>query len=217
MTMRVQDFTTTAARLAYTWTYYDVNQVIANDLENGRTYFVRSEGAGAGKMIPFGAQQTGIVSFQLAGARLTDTSGDQGNIAAIGGLLASDSAPLIRADANEDNEVVWVASNSLPITWKVDLPEDFDGSRDVTVLARSKSGGTTDACTASILTSWDAAAQVTDTVTGAASTTLASYTGTIAAADIPDAPLTVTIQYVPAAHTTDTHVLKRLAIRYYLK
>lgn len=214
--MKMMEFATTAARLAYAWSYYDINNVIANDLQNGRAYFVRSEGAGANKMVPL-PEVFGLMDFELATARLTDTSGDQGAIAAIGGLLASDSAPAIRADSNEDNEAVWVASNSLPITWKKSVPLDFDGTRDVSILVRAASGGTTNACSSSILQSWDAGTQVTDTVTGAAVTAQANYTGTIAAADMPDEPTTLTLQYVPAAHTTDTHILKRLALLYYRK
>lgn len=214
--MRLEFFNSTAARLLRSWDVNDIGRVLALDNENGRSYRVAGAGPGAGTMIPE-SERYGLMSFKLAVARLTDTSGDPGAIAAIGGLMAADSAPLLRADANEDLEAVWAASNVLPLIWKEDVPEDFDGTRDATILVRAASGGTSNACSSSILQSWDEATQVTDAVTGAAATAVANYTGTIAAADMPDAPKTLTLQYVPGTHGTDTHILKRLALRYLRK
>lgn len=153
------------------------------------------------------------VLFSLRSAREVTSGGDVGNAAAVGGVLASDTTPILRADANESEEIAWAASNSDIISFDVSLPQDFDGTANAT-LDLYVASGTTDAASFTVNTSWDKGTQVADTATGSASATFHTATATIAAADIPDSPTCVTIQLVPAAHTTDAILLGAVRLNY---
>lgn len=144
------------------------------------------------------------------------TTGDVGAIAANGGLLASDTTPALSGTGSTvSQQILWAASNVDQILWDQPLPEDFDGRDDVLVDLLVASGGTSDLASFSVLTSWDGAANVTDTATDpAASTTYHWITATISAADIPDTAGTVSIALVPAAHGTDTVAIKAVRIRH---
>jgi hypothetical protein len=155
------------------------------------------------------------VCFSLRQAREVTSGGDVGNAAAIGGVLASDTTPILRADANESEEIAWAASNSDIISFDTSLPSDFDGTGNVTVDLLVASGAT-DAASFSLLSSWDKGAQVTDSFDDSAtkSATLHTITATVAAADIPNAAGCVTFQLVPPAHTTDAIILGSVRLNY---
>lgn len=144
------------------------------------------------------------------------TTGDVGAIAANGGLLASDTTPALSGTGSTvSQQALWAASNVDQILWDIPLPEDFDGRDDVLVELWVASGGTTDLASFSVATSWDGAANVTDTATDpAASTSVHKITATIAAADIPDAASFVSVALTPAAHGTDTIALKAARMLY---
>lgn len=216
MTAFYKEFVTTAARIAYSFVGNDIGREVL-DLENGNCYKVMAEGAGASKMKMLVGSVTTLqtIPLRLDDFCEVDASGDVGAIAANGGKLASDTTPILRGDAAESWEIAWASSNSDIISMSLSLPVGFDGTRDVTVDLTGYSG-TTDAFAASILTSWDGAAQVTDTATGTASATSQNISATIAAADVPDSPRRLTIQIVPAAHTTDTMAISAVRIRHYL-
>lgn len=215
--MRVVEFTTTALRLAEVWQGSSPGNVIAHDLENGRWYFVLADGAGANTMVPM-AEQFGFLQIPLDNFRETTTGGDPGNAAAIGGVLASDTTPILLGDAAESRAIVWAASNSDQISTQVALNVlDFDDTRDAYVILRTSSGGTTNAATIACETAWNGGTVVSDNATGAASATPQNNTATVAAADIPANPVTLTLQLVPAAHTTDTMLLHAAWLKYYRK
>lgn len=144
------------------------------------------------------------------------TTGDVGAIAANGGLLASDTTPALSGTSTTvSQQALWAASNVDQILWDVPLPEDFDGRDDVLVELWVASGGTSDLASFSVASSWDGAANVTDTATDpAASTTVHKITATISAADIPDSAAFVSIALTPAAHGTDTIALKSARLLY---
>lgn len=155
------------------------------------------------------------IRVSLADLREVDSSGDFGNIAANGGLLASDTTPILRADAAESVEISWAASNSDPVGWDTSLPVDFDDTGDVTVDLWVYSG-TTDAADISIETSWDGGAKVVDAVSDTAtkSATVHKLTATIANGDIPAGAHNLTINLVPPAHTTNAIGLTGMRINY---
>ncbi len=138
--------------------------------------------------------------------READASADVGAIAANGGILASDTTPIMRgASALIVQEISWAASNSDPIVAQVTLPEDFDGRSDVT-LEFWVNSGTTDAVSLTVATSWDGGATVTDTSssdTATKSATTHKVTAVIAATDIPDNAAFLTVLLTPGAHTTN--------------
>jgi hypothetical protein len=147
--------------------------------------------------------------------REVDANGDVGNIVANGGLLASDTTPIMRGAAGIiGQEISWAASNSDPILCQCQLPEEFDGRDDVIVELWVNSG-TTDPATFTVATSWDAGATVTDTATdGAKSATTHKITATIAAADIPDGATSLTLMLTPGAHTTNAIQLTNVRVRF---
>ena len=212
-----RNFATTAARLAEVWDLADRFRTYAYDNENGRVYRVRSAGAGANTMVAE-PEQFGLVVFNLNDFREVDGAADLdvGAIAANGGILASDTTPVLIGDSTESQAISWEASNNDAIGAQKTLPLDFDGSRDVTMMAMIGSG-TTNAGSLSVNTYWDKGTVITDTITGPTSATVTACTGTIAAADMPDAPTILTLTIITAAHTTNAVNLNSFALRYYRK
>lgn len=217
--MLIKEFATTTARLAYTWDLADIGRWYIRDLENGRNYEVLTAGSGAGTMVPYGQTQYGYVHFKLNDFREVDGAADLdvGAITANGGILASDTTPILLGNAAESQVISWAASNVDAIAAQCRLPDDFDGSRACTMLAHTYSAGTTNAGSLSVNTYWDHGTVITDTITGAATTTNTEYSGTIAAADMPDAPTLLTLSIVPATHGTDAVSLSSFSLKYFRK
>lgn len=156
----------------------------------------------------------GSVCFSVYDFREVDASGDVGNIAANGGLLASDTTPSLRANAAETQEISWATGNTDLVATTRMLPADFSGASNVT-LSISVYSGTTNAATFTVETGWDGGALVSDTATdGSPSASIHTITATIAAADIPDTASILTIILTPAAHATDTIQLLGARLNY---
>ena len=158
----------------------------------------------------------GIIQLPLAQAREL-SSNDTQALAAHGGILASDSTPIldvINAGTDQQMEVTWAASNSDKIAWHVALPPDLDDSANMTFHAMALSGGSTDTPTLTI----EAFFGVGDTDAGGATSALgateAELTRTIAAANVVAAPNFLAITLVPGAHTTDTVILRAAWLEY---
>lgn len=149
----------------------------------------------------------------LSSLREVDTSGDVGNAAANGGLLASDTTPIFLADTAEALAVQWAASNSDIVAFTVDVPTNMDGAADVTVELLVQAAGTTNAPSFSVLTNFDGGTQITDTAAGSASASKQTITATIAAADVPTSAMVMSVQLVPGAHTTDAWTLYGIRVR----
>lgn len=154
------------------------------------------------------------VELSLNDFREVTTAGAVGNIVANGGLLASDTTPVLGAEATtEAQAIIWAAGNSDIVQANKVLPPDFSGKDDVLielwVLTDNTGGGGIEAATFSVLTSWDNAAQVTDTATDSVpATTVHKVTAVVAAADIPDNPSFLNVQLVLGTHANDpVHLL----------
>lgn len=144
--------------------------------------------------------------------REVDVNADVGTIAANSGILASDTTPILRANAAQRQEISWAVGNTDIIAWQRPLPGDVDGTKNI-VLSLWVSSGATNPATFSVYTNWDEAAVVLDTATDtAASATVHEITATILAADIPDAPSYLSLQLIPAAHATDP--INLVAVRF---
>lgn len=157
---------------------------------------------------------TSSFGVSLYSFREVSSGGDVGAIAAIGGVLASDTTPIMRGDAAETAEISWATGNTDIIATHITLPKDFSGASDVTVELQVYSG-TTNAATFTVETGWDGAALVSDTATdGAASATKHTITATIAAADIPDSARNLTLILTPAAHAADAIQLAGVCVVY---
>lgn len=149
---------------------------------------------------------TGYIPLPLAQAREVATNAIQ-NLAAHGGILASDSTPILqRVNGATDKQlrINWAASNSDEITWSVMSPPDLDDAAAVTVKIMAAMAGATDTPVVAVGffegTGDTNAGGNSGAVTG---TTPAVYSVAIAHGDIAAAPKAWSVSLVPAAHTTD--------------
>jgi hypothetical protein len=128
------------------------------------------------------------MNLDLSIWREVSTAGAVSNIAGNGGLLASDTTPVLGAEAtSEAMSITWADANADIIQASFALPLDFDDAADATldlwVLTDNTGGGGIEAATFSVLTSWNNGAQVTDTATySVPAITAHKVTATIAAA-----------------------------------
>ncbi len=159
------------------------------------------------------------LELSLHDFRESDANGDVGAIAANGGILASDTTPIMRgASGLISQEVSWATGNVDPILIQRALPNEFDGSKDV-ILELWVYSGTTNGASFAVGTSWDGGATVSDSVDDSAtkSATIHKVTATIDKADVPDSASFVTILLTPPTHATDTIQLVSARLLYRAK
>jgi hypothetical protein len=133
------------------------------------------------------------------------TTFDVGNIAANGGLLASDTTPILEAiNAGTDGcqRLTWATGNVDQVIAQVPLPPDLDATANVVVHARVASSGATDTPSWTMESFFNEGdTLVSDTLAaGSATSTYAEITGTIASADVPAGAQTMTVGFTPASH-----------------
>jgi len=145
---------------------------------------------------------------------VAEAGGAVSNIAGNGGILASDTTPVLGVHASESQQISWATGNVDPIAVQKSLRNDFDGTQDVLVELWVNSG-TTNLASMTVETSWDGGTIVTDTATDpAASATIHKITATIAAADIPDGASFLSMSLRPGTHATDAIQLFAARISY---
>ncbi len=156
----------------------------------------------------------GFIDIPLSSWREVSSAGAVGDIAANGGILASDTTPILGAEAtSEAMAIKWAAANADIVQCAFSLPQDLDDTADATldlwVLTDNAGGGGIEAATFSVLTSFNNASQATDAATDSVpATTVHKVTATIDAGDIPTGAAFVNIQLVPGTHANDpTHLL----------
>jgi len=159
----------------------------------------------------------GFVPLKLTDLREVGTMA-VGAIAAAGGVLCSDTTPILApADGATDGGqlVSWAASNNDPVIFQVALPPDIDVTADLILHFRIKSAGTTNAVGFTV-DAWfnEGDTKVTDTSETNQTATWAEKIATIAAADVPAGAQILTVSLTPAAHTTDIMYLSGLWIEY---
>jgi hypothetical protein len=144
------------------------------------------------------------ILIPLSNWRIVSSAGDVGNIAAVGGVPASNSDPILRGDSNNSWELFWAANSVVPVGVQVPLPSDLDDTANVT-LTLSVYSGSTDAATMGVASSWDGGSEVTDSADDSStkSATRHLITATIAAADVPASATHVTFRLTPPAHSTN--------------
>lgn len=146
------------------------------------------------------------------------TAFDVSNIAANGGILASDTTPVldaINAATDGAQRLLWASSNNDQVITQIALPPDLDVAKDIVVHLRIVSGGTTNAVgftLASFFNEGDSS--IADTSGTNQTTTYAEVIATIAAADIPAGAQTLSLGLTPVAHTTDTLALGAVWLEY---
>ena len=127
-------------------------------------------------------------------------------LAAVGGLLAKDSTPILEmtnGDTDSALRLRWAASDSNPIVAQVPVPPYLDTGNDVVLHVLAAMAGATDSpavASDAYFNVGDTKVEDSATISG---TTVTEYTITIAAADVPSGAQTLTVELTPAAHTTD--------------
>lgn len=155
-----------------------------------------------------------VIPLSLSQFREVDSNGDVGTTSSIGGVLASNTTPILRAGSTECMEIFWAASDVDVVSVALSLPADLDDTADAYVDLFVQANTTDQAPTFSVLSSWNAAAQITDTATAVTATTVQTITATIASGDIPASSTFVTFQLVPATHGTSAFQLHGARLRY---
>jgi hypothetical protein len=146
------------------------------------------------------------------------TNFDVGNIAANGGVLASDTTPILEAiNAATDGcqRFAWAASNNDQVTVQAILPPDIDVTADIVFHCRIASESTTDAVGFTV--DWfinEGDTKVVDTTTTNQTATYAEKTATLGNADIDAGSQTITIGLTPVAHTTDAMYMTAAWLEY---
>jgi hypothetical protein len=158
---------------------------------------------------------TSYLGVSLNDFREVDANTDVGAIAANGGLLASDTTPILEGDAAESWQIRWATGNTDIISAHVPLPSDFDGTQPMIVLL-TVSSGTTNAASFTIESGWDGGALVStasdDSATKSATKHVVSTS--IPAASIPDTARNLTLTLTAPAHATDTIQLHNCVLQY---
>lgn len=162
----------------------------------------------------------GFIPISLNALREASTMA-VGNIAANGGILASDTTPVlqpINGGTDGAQIVVWAASNNDQVVTQIALPPDLDDAADLVIHMRTKSGGTTNAVGFTV-SCWvnESDTKVDLTSETNQTTSWAEKIATLTAADVPAGAQTLTLGLTPAAHTTDTLSLSALWIEYKTK
>lgn len=160
---------------------------------------------------------TGFVPVPLTAVREISSNAIP-NAAANGGLLASDSTPILNTtngDTDSALRLAWAASNSDPIIFQVPLPPDLDEASNVEVHFRAAMAGATDTPVISADSFFNEGdTKVEDDSAAVTGTSYAEYTITIAAADVPAGAQTLSCELTPGAHTTDILYMTAIWVEY---
>lgn len=139
------------------------------------------------------------------------------NIAANGGLLASDTTPILQltnGDTDSALRLTWASSNSDAVIFQAALPGDLDTNQPIYVDIYADSAGSTDTPTFALDTYFDIGDTKVEDTSDAVGASPAVVTATIAASDIPNEDfLTMTCEITPGAHTTDALYVYGIRLR----
>jgi hypothetical protein len=146
------------------------------------------------------------------------TNFDVGNIAANGGILASDTTPVldaINAATDGCQRILWAAGNTDSVMFQTPLPPKLDVASDVVIHTRVMAG-TTDAMGFTTKAHFNEGdGSIADTGETIQSATWAEKIITIAAADVPAGAQTLTVELTPnGAGTTDVFAMSAIWIEH---
>lgn len=159
---------------------------------------------------------TGFIPVSLASVREL-SSGSFINAAGNGGLLASDSTPIldtINGDTDGAWRINWASSNNDPVGFQVPLPPDLDASSDVEIHLRAAMESTTDTPVISADTYFNEGDTKVEDDSTALDDSYTEKTITVAAADVPAGAQTMSVELTPGAHTTDALYITAIWVEY---
>lgn len=145
------------------------------------------------------------------------SSGSSINASGNGGLLASDTTPILdttNGDTDGAWRLEWAASNSDSVGFQVPLPPDLDTSADVVIHLRAAMAGSTDTPVISADSYFNEGDTKVEDDSAALSSSVQELTITIAAADVPSGAQSLSVELTPGAHTTDILYLYAIWIEY---
>ena len=157
-----------------------------------------------------------FIPVPLTGLREVDATGDVGNNAANGGVLASDTTPILEAiNGGTDNaqRLHWAASNVDPVMYQVALPPDFDTTSNLVIHYRGALDVTTDSFNFQADVWFNESDTKIDATTDLDLTLVyTEFTATVTAANIPTGAQTMTFTLTPETHANSVGYLSALWI-----
>lgn len=183
------------------------------------TVYVKTATAGAAAdwTALVGSNLAGFIPINLATVRKLGTSAFL-NAAGNGGILATDTTPIlntINGDTDGAWRLTWAASAVDQIGFNVALPPDLDRTKNLLVKVRAAMAAAADTPIISLDSYFNEGdTKVEDDIPAITGATYATYTGTIAAADVPDDAVTFSCEMTPAAHGTDALYITAIWLEY---
>lgn len=180
---------------------------LANGTFDIRTY---SNSGGAG-----GGDGAGYIPIYLNTLREMSAN-DYQNLAAHGGILASDSTPVIDITGTSGRaRVTWAAGNTDTLAISVPVPPDLDASADVLVKLIGVMGGGTDTPAMTVAYDFFASSTSNGSVSSSAfSSAFSEATATIPSANVKASPASLGLFLTPGTHATDALNLYAAWIEY---
>ena len=130
--------------------------------------------------------------------------GDATNTVAALGPSTTPVLDMTNGDTDSALRILWAATNADPIIIQVALPPDLDTSANVELHLRAAMEDTNDTPTIAADTYFNEGdTKVEDASAAITGTTVAEYTITIAAADVPSGAQTMTVELTPGTHAND--------------
>ncbi len=170
----------------------------------------------AGLITAANASRTYFQSIPLATLRET-TNLDVANIAANGGVLASDTHPIleaVNAATKGQQRLAWAADNVDQVMFQIDLPPDLDATEDLTINIRGLMSGSTATTTSMVSAAYfDEGNAVADLGATDFAAAVGQVVITIAAADIPSDSKSLTVGLTPEAHATDALYVTSITVQ----
>ena len=160
--------------------------------------------------------KTGFIPVSLASVREL-SSGSFLNAAGNGGILATDTTPIlntINGDTDGAWRLAWAASNSDEVGFQVPLPPDLDEASAVEVHLRAYMAGATDTPVIDIDSYFDEGDTKVEDASTALDATPTEKIITIAAGDVPAGAQTLSVALTPGAHTTDILYVTAIWVEY---
>lgn len=160
--------------------------------------------------------KTGFIPVSLSTVREL-SSGSFINAAGNGGLLASDTTPIlttINGDTDGAWRLAWAASNVDPIGFQVPLPPDLDEASVVEIHLRAYMAGATDTPVISADSYFDEGDTKVEDDSPALNATPTERIISIAAADVPAGAQTLSVELTPGAHGTDILYVTAIWVEY---
>lgn len=160
--------------------------------------------------------KAGFIPVPLASVREL-SSGSFINAAGNGGILATDTTPIlntINGDTDGAWRLAWAASNNDAVGFQVPLPPDLDEASVVEIHLRAYMAGATDTPVISADSYFDESDTKVEDDSAALDATPTERIITIAAADVPAGAQTLSVELTPGAHTTDILYVTAIWVEY---